>query len=56
MKYYYSIIGLAIALFICSWIFNHVNAWAAIGTFLIMAGILINYLINLLNKKQDEKN
>lgn len=44
---------LAIAsLYGCTWLFNHINAWIGIGTFLVLI-LTTNLIIN--KRKKDEK-
>jgi hypothetical protein len=50
MKYIYIILGFLISLFGCSLVFNHIDAWAGVVCFIIVAIIAIKYLINLTKK------
>lgn len=47
MKIFTSIVIALVAFFVIAWVFNHINAWAGIGTALLIIFLTIKYV----NKK-----
>ena len=55
LKFFTKILILFIFIYLCIWIYNHINAWAGIGVFIIGILLAANKIDNL-NKKNNEKN
>jgi hypothetical protein len=56
LKFFTKLLILFIFIYLCIWIYNHINAWAGIGVFIVGILLAANNLDKILNKKDNEKN